>query len=94
MSLVGRIIVIIFGLLVAILVAGITLAVGIVAPDWAGADSDPFERVTFFVVSFFATSYVGAVAILPAAVVIAIVGDGGWTDREHGNSDGCCQQDS
>jgi hypothetical protein len=72
MSLVGRIIVIIFGLLVAILIAGITLAVGIVAPDWAGADSDPFERVTFFVVSFFATSYVGAVAILPAAVVIAI----------------------
>jgi hypothetical protein len=72
MSLFGRIIVIIFGLLAAILVAGITLAIGIVAPDWASADSDPFERVMFFVVSFFATSYVGAVAILPAAVVIAI----------------------
>ena len=28
--------------------------------------------MTFFVVSFIATSYVGAVAILPAAVVIAI----------------------
>ena len=72
MSLFGRILVIIFGLLIAIIVAGITLAIGIVAPDWAGADSDPFERVTFFVVSFFATSFVGAVAILPAVVGIAI----------------------
>jgi hypothetical protein len=72
MSLFGRIIVILFGLFVAIIVAGITLAIGIVAPDWTGADSDPFERVMFFVVSFFATSYVGAVAILPAALVIAI----------------------
>jgi hypothetical protein len=72
MSLFGRIIVIIFGLLVAILVAGMTLAIGIVAPDWAGADSDPLERVMFFVVSFFATGYVGAVAMLPAALVIAV----------------------
>jgi hypothetical protein len=72
MSLFGRILVIIFGLLIAIIVAGITLAIGIVAPDWAGADSDPFERVMFFTVSFFATSFVGAVAILPAVIVIAI----------------------
>jgi hypothetical protein len=72
MSLFGRIIAIIFGLLIAIVVAGVTLAIGIVAPDWAGADSDPFERVMFFVVSFFATSFVGAVAMLPAALVIAI----------------------
>jgi len=72
MSLLGRILVIIFGLLIAIIVAGITLAIGIVAPDWAGADSDPFERVMFFAVSFFVTSFVGAVAILPAAIVIAI----------------------
>ena len=52
--------------------AGITLAIGIIAPDWAGVDSDPFERVSFFIVSFFATSFVGAVAILPALVVIVI----------------------
>ena len=67
MSLLGRIIVIIFALIVAIMAAGITLAIGIIAPDWAGADADPFERVSFFIVSFFATSFVGAVAILPAA---------------------------
>ena len=72
MSLLGRIIVIIFALFVAIMAAGITLAIGIVAPDWAGVDSDPFERVTFFIVSFFATSFVGAVAVLPAVAVIVI----------------------
>lgn len=73
MSLFGRIIVILFGLLVAIIVAGITLAVGIVLPEWATMDSDPIERVIFFFVAFFATSYVGAVAILPAALVIVIL---------------------
>ena len=72
MSLIGRIFAIFIALLIAFLVAGITLAIGIVAPDWAGVDSDPFERVTFFVVSFFATSFVGAVAFVPAIVVIAI----------------------
>ena len=72
MSLLGRIIVIIFGLLVAILVAGITLAIGVVLPEWAAMDSDPIERVIFFFVAFFATSYVGAVGVLPAALVIAI----------------------
>jgi len=73
MSLFGRIIVIIFGLLVAIMVAGITLAIGIVLPEWATMDSDPIERVIFFFAAFFATSYVGAVAIFPAALVIVIL---------------------
>jgi hypothetical protein len=72
MSLFGRIIVIFFALIVAIMIAGITLAIGIIAPDWTGIDSDPFERVSFFVVSFFATSFVGAVAFLPALLVIVI----------------------
>jgi phosphotransferase system glucose/maltose/N-acetylglucosamine-specific IIC component len=72
MSLFGRIIVIFFALLLAIIAAGIVLAVGIVAPDWSGVDSDPFERVSFFIVSFFATSFVGAIALLPALIVIII----------------------
>ena len=66
MSLFGRIIVIIFALLVAVIVAGITLAIGIVLPEWATMDSDPVEHVFFFFTAFFATSYVGAVAIFPA----------------------------
>jgi hypothetical protein len=72
MSLFGRIIVIFFALIVAIMIAGITLAVGIVLPEWPAMDSDPVERVIFFVSAFFATSFVGAVAFLPALLVIVI----------------------
>jgi hypothetical protein len=72
MPLFGRIIVILVALILAIMAAGITLAIGIIAPDWAGIDSDPVERLSFFIVSFFATSFVGAVAILPAALLIVI----------------------
>lgn len=72
MSLFGRIIVILLALVVAIVAAGVTLAIAIVAPDWAGVDADPVERLTFFIVSFFATSFVGAVAFLPALVVIVV----------------------
>jgi hypothetical protein len=72
MSLLGRIIVIFFALIVAIMIAGIALVIGIIAPDWAGIDSDPFERVMFFVASFFASSLVGAVAFMPALIVIVI----------------------
>src|SRR4030095_15279427 len=72
MSLFGRIIVILVALILAIMAAGITLAIGIIAPDWAGIDSDPVERLSFFIVSFFATSFVGAVSILPAALLIVI----------------------
>src|SRR5262249_55906012 len=78
MSFLGRIIVIVFGLIVAIMAAGVTLAIGIIAPDWAGVDADPFERLSFFIVSFFATSFVGAVAILPAAVLIVVSEAARW----------------
>jgi len=70
MSLLGRIIVIFFALIVATMAAGLALAVGIISPDWVSADSDPFERISFFVLAFFATSFVGATATLPALVLI------------------------
>ena len=72
MSLLGRIIVICFAFIVASTVAGIALAIGIISPDWAGADSDPFERISFFAFAFFATSFVGAAATLPALVLIVL----------------------
>jgi hypothetical protein len=72
MSLFGRILVIIFGLAIAIIVAGITLALGIVLPEWAAMDSDPIERVIFFFVAFFATGLVVTFALLPAALVIVV----------------------
>jgi hypothetical protein len=72
MSLFGRIIVIFIALMIAIVAAGIALAIGIISPDWSGMDSDPVERVNFFIISFFATSFAGAVAMLPALVVVVI----------------------
>jgi hypothetical protein len=70
MSLIGRIFVIFFALIAAIMVAGIVLSIGIVAPEWPWLDSDPMERMMFFAVSFFATSYVGATAFVPALLLI------------------------
>ncbi len=72
MSLIARIVVIIFALIVACMAAGLALAIGIVAPDWPAMDSDPVERVSFFVLSFFATSFVGAVAMAPAVLLIVL----------------------
>jgi hypothetical protein len=72
MSLFGRIVVIAIALMVAIIAAGITLAIGIIAPEWPWLDSDPLERVQFFVASFFATSFVGATAFVPALLLIGI----------------------
>jgi len=78
MALLGRIIVILFALLLAIIAAGITLSIGIIAPDWTGVDADPVERISFFVFSFFATSFVGAVAFLPAALFIVVSEAARW----------------
>ncbi|HZQ14956.1 MAG TPA: hypothetical protein VFB31_19285 [Pseudolabrys sp.] len=69
---VGRIFVVLFALIVSMLVAGIVLAIGIVAPEWPWLDSDPVERVRFFMVSFFATSFVGASAFVPALLLIVV----------------------
>jgi hypothetical protein len=72
MSLLGRIIVILFALIVASMAAGIALSIGILAPVWASMDTDPVERVIFFVGAFFGTSFVGATATLPALVLIVV----------------------
>ncbi len=65
----GRIIVIVFALIVSMLVAGIVLAIGVLGPE---LDSDPVERMMFFAVSFFATSYIGATAFVPALLLIVV----------------------
>jgi hypothetical protein len=65
-------IVIIFALLVASMAAGVALAIGIIAPDWSTMDSDPVERANFFIISFFATSFFGTVAMAPAFMLIML----------------------
>ena len=66
MPFIARLIVIFFAFWLAILAAGLALALGVVAPDFSGIDSDPIERVFFFGFAFFAASYAGAAALLPA----------------------------
>ena len=68
----GRIIVIVFALIIAMMIAGIALAIGIVVPDKSWLDADPIERVLFFTVSFFATSFIGASAFVPALLLIVV----------------------
>lgn len=72
MSLFFRFFVVLFALLVAILAAGIALAIGVMLPDFVTVTTDPIEHFTFFAVSFFATSMVGAYAFVPAVVLIVI----------------------
>jgi H+/Cl- antiporter ClcA len=71
---IGRIVLIAFALIFSMIVAGVALAVGILAPEWPWLDTDPVERVSFFVASFFATSFIGASAFVPALVLV-IVGE-------------------
>ena len=68
----GRIIVIFFSLLVAMMVAGIVLAIGVLVPDRSWLDADPIERMMFFTVSFFATSFIGASAFVPSLLLIIV----------------------
>jgi hypothetical protein len=75
MAFITRLVVIFLGFLIAIMAAGLVLAIGVVAPDFNGIDSDPIERVLFFGFAFLAASYAGATALLPtlAAIVLAEV---------------------
>jgi hypothetical protein len=72
MSLVARFFVIFFSLILAIIAAGLALALGVMLPDVVTLSTDPVEHFTFFAASFFATSFVGYVAFAPALVLIAI----------------------
>jgi H+/Cl- antiporter ClcA len=69
---IGRIVLIAFALIFSMFVAGVALAIGILAPEWPWLDTDPVERVNFFVASFFATSLIGASAFVPALVLVII----------------------
>src|SRR4051812_29248522 len=72
MSLVGRMFVILFSLILAIIAAGLALALGVMLPDVVTVTTDPVEHFTFFATSFFATGFVGYVAFVPALVLVAI----------------------
>ena len=72
MALIGRIFIVLFSVIIAIVMAGLTLAFGVIAPELSNFDSDPIERAMFFIVAFFATGFAGAFSILPALVLIGL----------------------
>ena len=71
MSLLGRMFVIIFAVIVASIAAGIAIAIGMLGPQWHGS-VDPGERVLFWGVAVIGSAFTGAITFLPLAVCIAI----------------------
>lgn len=72
MSLIGRIFVIIFAVIVASMASGIAIAFGVLGPQWAGASSDIGERVFFWGTAFFGATATGAAGLLPLVILIAL----------------------
>jgi len=72
MSLIGRIIVIFFAFMLASMAAGIVFAIGVLGPDWPALHGDPVARGGFWVVTVFASSFTGAMALLPLLIAVAI----------------------
>ena len=72
MALLGRIIVIIFAVMLASLCAGMAIAMGVLGPMVHGFTGDIGERVGFWMVTFIGASFTGAVGLLPLAILIAI----------------------
>lgn len=72
MALLGRIIVIVFAVLVASIAAGIAIAVGLLGAQWHAVSGDVGERVTFWGVAFFGSVFTGVIGFLPLIVLIVI----------------------
>ncbi len=72
MAFIGRIIVIIFAVMVASLATGIAIAIGILGPEWHGLSGDFGERTVFWGTAFIATGFTGAVGLLPLMILIVL----------------------
>ncbi|HEY5280153.1 MAG TPA: hypothetical protein VIJ67_10400 [Pseudolabrys sp.] len=72
MSLLGRIFVIIFAIFVSSLAVGMTIAFGLLGPQWHAFSGDIGERVTFWGVAFFGSVFTGAIGLLPLVILIVL----------------------
>lgn len=72
MSLIGRIFVVFFALVLSIFAAAIALALGVMGPDWVTMSTDPVEHFAFLWFAFFTTSFAFALTFFPALALIAI----------------------
>lgn len=72
MALIGRIFVIGFAVVLATLAAGMVIAVGVLGPLWNGLTGQPIERISFWVVTLFASGFTFAAGFLPLLVIICV----------------------
>ncbi len=72
MALLGRLFVITFAVFVAMLAAGIAIAVALLGPNWHGLSGDVGDLVGFWLLVFFGTSFAGAIGFLPVVTLIAL----------------------
>ena len=72
MSLIGRILVIVFALIVSTVAVGMAIAIGVLGPQWHAFSGDIGERATFWGVAFFGTAFTGAIGLLPLLILIVL----------------------
>jgi len=72
MALIGRIVVILFAIFVAMFAAGVALALGILGPQWHVLSGDIGERVAFWGVAMFASGVTATIAFVPLLIAIVL----------------------
>lgn len=72
MAFLGRLIVIIFAVMLASLATGIAIAMGVLGPQWHGLTGDAVERVVFWGATFIGAAATAAAGLLPLVILIAI----------------------
>jgi hypothetical protein len=72
MAFLGRIIVIVFAVMLASLAAGIAIAMGMLGPEWHSFSGDFAERTGFWLLVFFGASFTGTIGLLPLVILITI----------------------
>jgi hypothetical protein len=72
MSLLSRVIVIVFGFLLASGAAGITIALALLGPDWPALSGTSAERSGFWTLVLFASGLSGAVSLLPLFLLVVL----------------------
>lgn len=72
MALLGRIIVIVFAVIIASFAAGIAIAMGLLGPQWHVVTGDPAERFIFWGTAFVGSTATGAIGLLPLVIAITL----------------------
>lgn len=72
MSIIGRIFVIIFAVMLASLACGIAIAIGVLGPQWNSVSGDIGGRVVFWGTAFVGATATGGLGLLPLLILIAL----------------------